>query len=71
MNKEKKDLEQLRRMIVALQNKAEKMHIDETSFVISDRLHDELDGEALFNWLNCKFEMIIYQIDCRTLELME
>jgi len=71
MHDEKKDLAQLRRMIIALQNKATKMHESGTDFVISDRLNDKLGNQPLASWLIDEFGTILLDIDQRTVELMD
>lgn len=71
MRNEKSDLQQLRRMIVALQNKATRMHENGTDFVISDRLSDKLDDLPLASWMVDEFDKIIFVIDSRIIELMD
>lgn len=71
MHNEKSDLQHLRRMIVALQNKAVKMHDSGTDFVISDRLSGKLGDVPLATWLIDEFDGIIFDIDRRTTELMD
>lgn len=71
MYNEKKDLTQLRQMIVALQNKATKMYESGTDFVISDRLHNKLNDQPLASWMIEEFEEVIFAIDQRIVELMD
>lgn len=67
---EKKELQELRRQIVSLTNKAYRMQLNESAFVINDRLHDKIDGSNIHNWLEDQLEFLLFEIDNRVVELM-
>ena len=46
------------------------MQLNESAFVINDRLHDKIDGSNIHNWLEDQLEFLLFEIDNRVVELM-